>query len=74
MRPGDWLVEPGRPGHIHYDIRVVSIHDSSDPAYHWVRGHGLECTWESAECTAPWCWEVLVDVDVLAEAADGATP
>ncbi|MBM0275789.1 hypothetical protein [Micromonospora tarensis] len=73
VRPGDWLISPGQPGHTYHDIRVVSVHDSDDPAFVWLRGHGLECAWESSDCTAPWCWELLVDVDVLAEAADGAT-
>lgn len=68
MRPGEWQSSPGVPGHSYRDIRIVSVHDSHDPEYAWVYGHGLECAWESADCTAPWCCELLVSVHVLAEA------
>ncbi|MFI6783282.1 hypothetical protein [Micromonospora sp. NPDC050276] len=49
----------------------MSVHDSHDPAWAWVCGHGLECAWESSDCTKPWCWELLVKVDVLAATAAG---
>ncbi|RQW97366.1 hypothetical protein DLJ59_29290 [Micromonospora inaquosa] len=71
IRPGEWQIRPGQPGHTYHDIRVVSVHDSHDPAYAWVYGHGLECAWESADCTAPFCWELLVKVEVLVATAAG---
>jgi hypothetical protein len=71
IRAGEWLIGPGQPGHTYHDLRIVSVHDSDDPAFAWVRGHGMECAWESSDCTAPWCWELLVDVDVLAVVATG---
>ncbi|MEU4777446.1 hypothetical protein [Micromonospora sp. NPDC023633] len=73
VRPGEWQASPGVPGHTQHDIRIVSVHESHDQAYAWVYGHGLECSWPTADCTAPWCFELLVSVDVLAAAA-GARP
>ncbi|MET7949195.1 hypothetical protein [Micromonospora sp. NPDC005324] len=74
VRPGEWQTAPGQPGHTYHDIRIVSVHESPDPAHAWVRGHGLECAWESADCDKPFCFEVLVDVDVLAATAAGERP
>jgi hypothetical protein len=74
VRPGEWQLSPGIEGHTCHDIRIVSIHESQDPRYAWVYGHGLECAWESADCTAPFCWELLVKVDVLVATAAGEWP
>ncbi|MFC5925802.1 hypothetical protein [Micromonospora vulcania] len=71
LRAGEWQMVPGTPAYTYHDIRVVSVHPSEDTAWSWVRGHGPECSWPSADCTAPWCWEVLVSVDALAAAAAG---
>ncbi|MET8043698.1 hypothetical protein ABZU25_22890 [Micromonospora sp. NPDC005215] len=69
VRAGEWQTAPGVDAHTSHVIDIVSVHDSHDPAYSWVYGHGPECSWESADCTAPFCWELLVKVDVLTAAA-----
>ncbi|MEH1166043.1 hypothetical protein V6V47_11730 [Micromonospora sp. CPCC 205539] len=74
LRPGEWQLNPGTPAHTSHEIRIVSVRDSHDPAYAWVYGHGPECSWESADCTAPYCWDVLVSVDVLAATTTGERP
>ncbi|MEU5950535.1 hypothetical protein ABZ793_34040 [Micromonospora sp. NPDC047465] len=74
VRPGEWQASPGITGHTHHDIRVVHVHASHDPEWAWVYGHGLECSWPSADCTAPWCWELLIAVDVLTATAAGDRP
>ncbi|MCG5470916.1 hypothetical protein LADH09A_004888 [Micromonospora sp. LAH09] len=74
VRPGEWKPGPDGDGHTYHDIVVVSVHESHEPAYWWVYGHGPECSWESADCTQPWCFEVLVDLDVLAATAAGERP
>ena len=75
VRPGEWQPSPGVEGRTCHDIRIVSVHGvSHDHRYAWVYGHGLECTWESADCTAPFCWELLIDVNVLAATAAGERP
>jgi hypothetical protein len=74
VAPGEWQASPGITGQTYHDIRVVHLYASHDPAWMWVYGHGLECSWPSADCTAPWCWELLVSVDVLAATAAGDRP
>ncbi|MEV5768324.1 hypothetical protein AB0L34_27635 [Micromonospora sp. NPDC052213] len=74
VRAGEWQPSPGIVGQTYHDLRVVSVHESHDPAYAWVYAHGVDCAWESADCTAPWCFELLVAVDVLAATAAGDRP
>ncbi|MBQ0906962.1 hypothetical protein [Micromonospora sp. U21] len=71
VRAGEWQSSPGNPGHTDHVVVIVSVHESHDPAYAWVYGHGPDCAWESADCTAPFCFEMLIDVDVLATAVAG---
>ncbi|WP_146605706.1 hypothetical protein [Micromonospora craterilacus] len=52
----------------------MSAHQSHDPKYAWVYGHGIDCSWESSDCTQPWCFEILVRVDVLTAAAAQPAP
>jgi hypothetical protein len=66
----EWYPRPGVVGHTSAEVRVVRI----DPAgaadtVAWIRGHGVECAWESVDCPQPWCYEVLVRVEVLRRAA-----
>ncbi|MET8254780.1 hypothetical protein [Micromonospora sp. NPDC005197] len=74
VRPTEWQPSPGIEGQTHHDIVIVSVHESHDPRFAWVYGHGPDCAWESADCSQPFCFEVLVSVDVLAAAAAGARP
>ncbi|CCH18442.1 hypothetical protein [Micromonospora lupini] len=74
LRPGEWQSSPGVEGRTDQNIRIVSVHQSHDQRYAWVYGHTLECEWESADCNAPFCRELLVDVDVLAANAAGGWP
>ncbi|MEU1363185.1 hypothetical protein ABZ356_25450 [Micromonospora zamorensis] len=74
VRPGEWKPGPDGEGHTYHDIVVVSVHESHDPAYWWVYGHGPECSWETADCVKPFCFEVLVKADVLAATAAGERP
>ncbi|MGV9213884.1 hypothetical protein ACTFTM_18680 [Micromonospora sp. RB23] len=74
VRPGEWQPSPGIEGQTCHDIVIVKVHQSHDPRFAWVYGHGPECSWSTADCTAPFCWEVLVSVDVLAATASGQRP
>lgn len=74
VRAGEWQTAPGVNAHTRHDIVIVRVHKSADPEYAWVYGHGPECSWESADCDVPFCWEMLVKVDVLAAAAAGGRP
>lgn len=69
VRPTQWQPSPGIEGQTFHDIVIVSVHDSHDPRFAWVYGHGPECSWPTADCAAPFCWELLVSVDVLAATA-----
>ncbi|SCL31821.1 hypothetical protein GA0070616_4338 [Micromonospora nigra] len=72
VRPHEWQPTPGIEGQTCHDLKVVSVHDNPDDSrFAWVRAHGIDCSWPTADCTAPWCWEVLVSVDVLAAVAAG---
>ncbi|MFG3709232.1 hypothetical protein ACGF7U_31500 [Micromonospora sp. NPDC047670] len=71
VRPGEWQSSPGIVGQTYHDIRIVHIHQSHDAVWAWVYGHGMECAWPSADCDRPWCWELLVAVEVLAATAAG---
>ncbi|MGC4770119.1 hypothetical protein ACLQ25_14265 [Micromonospora sp. DT44] len=74
VAPREWQPSPGIEGQTYHDIVIVNIQDSDDPRFAWVHGHGVECSWATADCTAPWCYEVLVGVDVLAATAAGERP
>ncbi|GAA2195021.1 hypothetical protein [Micromonospora lupini] len=74
VRPTEWQPSPGIEGQTYHDIVIVSVHDSHDPRFAWVYGHGPDCSWESSDCTAAFCFEVLVSVDVLAAAAASDRP
>lgn len=69
VQPGQWRLSPQTPGHETHTIEIVDIQGSDDPRWAWVRGHGVSCSWPSADCVAAWCYEILVDVDVLTAAA-----
>ncbi|MCX5066875.1 hypothetical protein OOJ91_13570 [Micromonospora lupini] len=74
VRPTEWQSSPGIEGQTYHDIVIVSVHESDDPRFAWVYGHGPECSWESSDCARPFCFEVLVSVDVLAAVAAGERP
>jgi hypothetical protein len=74
VAPREWQPSPGIEGQTAHDIVIVSVHESHDPRFAWVYGHGPECSWSTADCVAPFCWELLVDVDVLAATAAGERP
>ncbi|MEV1016092.1 hypothetical protein AB0I89_10075 [Micromonospora sp. NPDC049801] len=74
VRPGEWQSSPGIEGQTHHTIVIVKVHESHDPRFAWVYGHGPDCSWSTADCAVPWCFEVLVSVDVLAAAVAGQRP
>ncbi|MFI7592805.1 hypothetical protein [Micromonospora sp. NPDC049359] len=74
VRPSQWQPSPGIEGQTHHTIVIVKVHESHDPRFAWVYGHGPDCGWSTADCAVPWCFEVLVSVDVLAAAVAGQRP
>jgi hypothetical protein len=54
---------------LYLDLRVVDVQPADRDEVAWVRGHGLDCSWETVDCRQPWCHELLVTVAALRRAA-----
>ncbi|MFC4146637.1 hypothetical protein ACFO0M_10250 [Micromonospora mangrovi] len=72
LRAGEWASHLGQLGTIHLDIRTVEVDGELEgmTGWTWVRGHALECSWESSDCTRDWCIKVAVQDTALYDAAN----
>ncbi|MGC5664907.1 hypothetical protein ACN261_32020 [Micromonospora sp. WMMD723] len=69
MEPHEWQSSPGVLGQNQIIIDVVHVYGSWNAGMVWVYAHLVECSTPSADCTGPWCQELLVDADRLLDAA-----
>lgn len=72
LRTGEWATHAGQLGTTYIDMRVVDVGGEPTDVPGWlrVRGHGLDCQWESVQCPEPWCLELLVKVEALYDATN----
>ncbi|MEV4846634.1 hypothetical protein AB0K20_25855 [Micromonospora matsumotoense] len=68
LEPHQWQSSPGVLGQHALTIDLVRVHESWELGMVWVYAHLLGCHWESSDCRAPWCQELLLDADVLLDA------
>ncbi|WKU05500.1 hypothetical protein [Micromonospora sp. HUAS LYJ1] len=61
MEPHERQSSPSVPGNTHIIIDVVRGHGSWDAGMVWVYAHLVEYGRSSADCTGPWCQELLVE-------------
>ncbi|MEV4760571.1 hypothetical protein AB0J86_36460 [Micromonospora sp. NPDC049559] len=71
LAPYEWYPRVGVRGQAELHLWLVDAQPLNTELA-WVRGHGLECSWDSSDCDLPWCREILVTIRALHRAAGGA--